>query len=798
MKIKGCLTLALLLTIILLHGQSPNDTIDPDHFNYKLAQDIFLEKFNAFRVSIKTPVMEPDPILQKAAQSQAGYCMKKNLVTHYQPEYDKMYEPKDRVRFYHGNHGLVGENCLYNFIRVAAMDTHAHQMTTIYTYDQLANGILEQWKNSPPHYANMIHKEYTRTGIALSMHEDKKTIYATQVFASAPYTPPYNGLKYSDTTWGVKENVPGKCRSLGEYDFLAEILSSYLLLYNDSIFQYYQDESVIKKLLQGPKDGLAADLVFKNQFFCDKPNNLHPSTVFDGYMLPPKYRDEIFKSDKYKNEELLSYLGSVPRGAPLMNMQINLALVQNSEICRYSYPVVIDRDMLKDLPVYPQWCKVDGSIKKGVADFDREFYIPFERNATHQDSFYFQRLKDLLVVFDGTISSVEIDAYSSVEGTEASNLALQNARANFIEGFIKKNITQKVAIKKNALENWDKMYAQIRDAGFKHFFSDTSHATMRAEINKRIDEPILSDWLNKQRIATVKLHLHKEYNDTTEARFMPMVLYDKIYNNDSTQAIIAYSRTISAYQEGNLDKRYLSAIEVPLRSSLLPLVNNYLASIIVQSDIFNYSSYSASYFDYIDSAVKKFSAFKPLKFNVLVYQTHLYFHNHLKDVNGFQKMSADVDSLCRDTTIDKKLRHQLEFNYYLTGSTFYFQHRMFKDMYRSFEKVKALLPLANLKASEAYDVGLYFNYFMRCHETMKLLETYLQKYPEDEDLIYLYVSTGALINLNTGQKLDLYYKELEKLAIKNKPRLCRWFNTNYQLLRQPEFKKRICANCHLD
>jgi hypothetical protein len=779
-------------------GQDANDTIDPDHFNYELTQSLFLHDFNAFRTSIKAPLVEADPILQKAAQDQAAYCMKTNLVTHFQPENDKKADPKKRVEFYHGNHPIVGENCLMTFLFEPAKDVHTNKTTTIYTYAQLAKGLFEQWKNSPPHYANMINTAYTRTGIDLSMYSNKKIMYATQVFASDPYSPPHNGLKYSDTTWGVKEHVDGKCKPFGEYDFLATAYSSYIVDYGDTLYQYYQDEKVVKDMLTGPRDGLAIDLVFKSQFFCDKPNNLHPSTVFDGYMLPPRYRDRIFKDDLYKNEELLSYVGAVPPAAPRRDMQTNVILIQNGMACRYSYPVRVEHDILKDLPIYPQWCKAEGTIQKGIASLDKKFEIPFEKNATKQDTFYFKKLKELLHVFDGAITTVEIDASSSVEGTKAINISLQKARADFIESFIKKNINQPVTITKNAIENWPKMYEQIRNSGLTHFFNDSNQTTLRRDINLRMEEPMVKYWLDEQRVATVKIHLHKEYNDTTEARFLPLVLYDRMYKGDSAQAFIAYSRIIDAYQRGDLSKNYLSAIEVPMERKFLPVVNNYLASLIVQSDIFNYNAYSRAYIQYIDSAEKKFPDFRPLRFNMAVYRTHLYFHGQLDSVKEFRKLGKIVDTLCRDTTIDKKLRYQLEFNYYLSGSIFYFNHRLYKDMFASFDRVKGLLPLASLRAQEVYDIGKYFNFFARYNETIKLLDTYLETYPEDEDMIYLYVNTGALVNINTHYREDFYYQQMEKLAVKNKPRLCRWFNENYQLLREPEFKKRICTHCILE
>ncbi len=796
--------LTLLFALILrpaLQAQSATDTIDPDHLNKALIQSLYIEELNALRSQIKAPILGTDPILQKAAQDQADYCNKNNIATHRQAEFPKKYTPKDRVMWYRGNHAVIGENVLMTYLRTPASDPNTQKEFTIWTYADLAHAIFEQWRNSPDHYSNMINGAYTRSALALTLYRNKRVIYAAQVFACDPYTPSAAGsLAYSDTTYGIKEMDPSKCRTYGQYDFLASIFSSYLIQVGDTVYQYYQDVNPIKHMLTEARDGLALDLVYKKQFSCTLDNNLHPSTVFDGYMLPPHYRDEIFRNNKYKNGELLSYLGTIPKEAPreAAGLQVNTILIQNGMMCRYSYPIRIEQDILKDLPIYPQWCEAEGKLGHGVADFDKEFYIPFAKNETRQDTFYFKKLKDLITTFDGAITKVEITAYSSIEGTASNNLMLQKARADFIEKFVRANMQQSASVDKRALENWPRMMEQCGLDPTKASLTPYQKDTIRRRINAHMYDNDIRAMLDDQRVARVRIHLHKEYDDNTEVRFMPLIIQDRIYKGDSAQAIIAYSRVIDAYRKGNLSKHFLSAIEIPLQRQFVPMVSNYLASIIVQSDIFDYSAFSTPYFKYIDSAEHLFPDFKPLRFNMAVYRTHLYFHQQLTDVELFRKLGKTVDSLTSDEKLDKKLRYQLEFNYYLSGSIFYFHQRQFRDMFASFDHVKRLLPLASLRAQEVYDIGRYFNYFARYTETTKLLETYLEQYPNDEDLIYLYVNTGAIVNFNLNQKIDFYYNQMAKLAAKNRPRLCRWFNENYQLLRYPDFKTKICQECQLN
>lgn len=148
-------------------------------------------------------------------------------------------------------------------------------------------------ENSPGHYQNMISVPYTNTALALTLSENGKIIYAVEVFACNQFSPIKNGLHYTDTTYGVQEYDQVKCKGFGEWDYLSLIFSSYTFIDGDSIFQYYQNERTIRQMLSGAKDGLALDLVYKNQFRCNEDDILNPSTVFDGYMLPPVYRDDF-------------------------------------------------------------------------------------------------------------------------------------------------------------------------------------------------------------------------------------------------------------------------------------------------------------------------------------------------------------------------------------------------------------------------------------------------------------------------------------------------------------------------
>jgi uncharacterized protein YkwD len=781
-----------------LSAQNPDDAIDIKRFNKNLVDRLFLEELNQLRSTKNAPALATDAILEKAADNHSAYCLKQDLVTHFQRENTKLFDVRARVRYFGGNHAITGENCLLTFLQQPFTDSKTKQLLTISTYKELAHGLFMQWKNSPGHYQNMIAHQYTNTALSLALSDNGKTIYAVQVFASKAYYPPQNGLRYTDTTFGVEEYDPEKCKGFGAHDYLSLIFASYIIREGDSIFQYYEDEKTIHQMLTGPRDGIAIDLVYKNQFNCNGSNRLHPSTVFDGYMLPPVYRDSLFKHDRYKTNEFMTFVGVLPKNAPRKDLQLNNILIQNGQACRYSYPVSVEQDILPDIPVTPTWCKLDGPLTAGEASFVKEFQIPFGKSEKKTENFYFDKLEHLIKVFDGAIKKIEITSYSSVEGNAGNNAELQEARSTFIENFILKRLKQKTVIEKHAGENWDLFYKQIASTPYAIIFSDSSKRNLREAINEHMMEPVLADWLDEQRIASIKIYVDKKYDNQVTSNFLPLVMYDNILRGNENQAQVAYTRLIEAYKKGEIDKYYLTAVEIPLEKKYLGLINNYLASILIESDIFDYANYNPRYLVYIDSVKKHFADFKPLAFNLSVYKTHLYFRKMLTEPNEFKKLEGDILKFKNDIQIDQEALNHLMYNYHLTASIFYRELHRFDEMYAAFEKVKPYLNLSSLSKKEVLQTGKFFNYFFRFNETIDLLEHYKEKYPNNVDLIYLYVSTGGIYNLNKGYHTEIFLEQLDKLAKMDRQKLCNWFNENYQMIRDEDFAKKICSYCTLN
>jgi hypothetical protein len=189
----------------------------------------------------------------------------------------------------------------------------------------------------------------------------------------------------------------------------------------------------------------------------------------------------------------------------------------------------------------------------------------------------------------------------------------------------------------------------------------------------------------------------------------------------------------------------------------------------------------------------------PLNFNKVALNTFL-FYNGIKDsVMEFKKIEKDIIKLSKDTTtIPSKLYKKLMFNYYLTGSKFYTIKKLFESRDYCYHKVKNLIQYDNLSRDEIISLVKYFNFFGDFKQSIVLLEESIKKIPNDPILTELYISTGAIYNLNNNYKIPFYLEQIEILNKLNHKKLCDWLNINFQVLRYEEVKSSICRFCVLD
>jgi len=154
-------------------------------------ENLILQKLNQHRSELNLTPLRSQIHLQKAAIFHSKYQANNNILTHDQN--NKKYEsPFKRVIAHGGINATIGENVAFISLKK--------------TYEEVAEDFYQAWKNSPPHYENMIYPDYRYSGIRFQVNTVGDLIYGTHVFGGEIYIPP------------PVENFPKGAYGIKDYD----------------------------------------------------------------------------------------------------------------------------------------------------------------------------------------------------------------------------------------------------------------------------------------------------------------------------------------------------------------------------------------------------------------------------------------------------------------------------------------------------------------------------------------------------------------------------------------------------
>ncbi len=798
------LACAFCLYLPLVFGQINSDSFSINNINYEKLEQLFLQRVNVHRNTLKLKILMKDPVLKLAATNQANYCKAQNKVTHIQQPPSYLKNPVDRVAYYNGSHAIVGENILTVSLLQPILING--KIITLNTYSGLTDCLFDMWKNSPPHYKNMISNEFVVSGLGFAFNSKNGYLFATEVFGSMPFIPLNNGLKYDNNTYGIRSASDAYCNYDERYADIPLVIANYIHVENNKVYLYFRHLDYIKKIIQDDSDGFALDIVYKEQFTCNGADNLHGSPIFDGKLLPPVYKKQLFSKNEYAStNELYTKLCELPKDINKDDYQINLITLKNNKLCAYSFPVNIESGLIESIEILPLWSIIEGKIETDTVNIKKTLNVAFSRSETNFDWDAFQsQLQNVLKVYIDAVDTLYVNTHSSIEGNVQTNIKLQEERADKIRQSLVDFLPGRIVVKTISSENWDLFYKQIENTTYKTLFKNKSADEIRKYINQHKDDATIKKWLEQQRTATINIKINEVIDENTPPEILHIGLYNAIRRNKYNQANIISSKMAEAFKNNKINSDYIVPAKVPLERKYLPAINNYISAKIL-SDLNIKINNSVIYLEddyqntrnYIDSAYFLFKDDEAIRFNCIIDQIYQAKQTSDYDPKKYHQIEKQILAFKESKTIDKNILNSVLYNYYLEGSVLYYELRDYNSMDTCIFKIKPFLKLDNLNASQVYEVCKYFNVFYNFEVTQQLLERYLIKYPDDKRLLYLYASTGAFYNLNYNYKISYYYEKVEQFCKKDKPSYCNWINQNFQLLRDPLFKTLFCKNCKL-
>lgn len=729
---------------------------------------------NELRASQGLAPLQSDPQLMKAADAHSRYMASSQVLSHEGKGSAKT--PADRVEQAGGKHfERIGENILATAAQEFPLKKNAVKA--------LAASMFAQWKNSPPHYANMINGEYRLADFGFAVDLKTNKVYAATVFGTKGAEIPG---QLSGNAFGVLKGKENDCDLLiGQLDNVVTNIGNSLIVQDNEILLYYHNVATVQRLIDAPNDGLAVDIILPEQLACGKPNQLDGSPIYDGIMLEPVYRDDLFSRNRAESDfRLITPIGTIPAEYLGKDFSLSLIVIQEGRQCSYSIPIEVPHKSYNLQPVDPIATEPSGiALQQTGIVLSEEVHFDFKRNITSgkaDEPGFGQNMP---------IERIDIISYSSVEGRKENNDRLHHSRAQYMLAQLHTRMRfPDSLVHVTAMENWPQMRFQL-----KYFEMDDlarqSEDSIKAWLRAN-RSPLWDSLLFAQRHSTAVIH----YKGTADASFSPeeemtMNLRSAILTkNDrlANKALFDMFHSDEAFQEELL---FETVVFEALKNNRA-LVQN--ASAVLQKSLHSDGIYKCT--EFLDAWVPHISTLPAeAQHNLLgLYTQAALLLLDEWDVPA-QRLAKVVHPSKFSETANKLHNQSLLLNFHLAAIHYYGQINDSPGINQSFDFIVKHFKKTKLSAQEEIDLVLFFNGWSRYDLTLELLMAHMEQPDFTEDAAFVLAPVAAAYNRDLSE--EQVNRVMEIAHRLNPERWCTFIGENFQLRRYDFAKNKVCASC---
>lgn len=565
-------------------------------------------------------------------------------------------------------------------------------------------------------------------------------------------------------------------------------------MYGDSVYLSFSDPQWLAQMIKSRGDGIAIDLVQKEQFQCDNISRFPPVWSHRGFLLRPLYRDELFKNAVVtQGGNVIVFMGKVPPGIKKENTEGNYILIDDKMMCIYQSIVNVEYhgwDLLESGLYY------DSISKEKLADKYKElgktlrFSIPFEKNKSVYKPEDLKPLRDSLRMTDYAITKISIKAFTSVEGSYEANQDLQNKRAQSIINGLQSFQNEKIESTVTSSENWVEflndvapLYPTLVVKSKEEIKSDLRSENLLSKL-----EPILRN--HRKGIIEITLTKRLSYREGNpdelktyfqqsvekknidEAMYLQQIIFNKIRKQELAETFIQELRAPESLEFGSL------------------LINN--ASYGFDSglsDVFE----SISSFERLDQLLPNNPR---VRYNLCALKLQSW-----KESNTLiqpLELKKEIDGLAAKG-IHPTLIKRLQINYYILMSEKHLQERQYSKKDATVKYIYDLYKTLKMKDEDILNLAKYFSHNSRFDWAESVTEPRIHALDVSEDLLFYYLS----LTIFDGKKTKgLEYRESMLNAININPgRFCSMFNSismggiSFQLLDDTYLRNAYCESC---
>lgn len=791
---RAILTLLLVTASLAVFSQKKKKkTISDENFKMEELPKVLLKELNRFRVSKGLDTLEMNPMLFYSADISS----------------DKMAAAeKDKVEVKTTQKNLKKAGATKRGEEVT-MKAPVSKGRESYKTDDIAKTIYNRWENNVKNLAVLTNPKYTQVGISCALEGEGKKIYVSAVFGGydiknegamhkKELAVPYNTKSKSIKTPELK--TCKTCERWRNYD----ILQKGLYVNNGKVYLKYSNSKELRRLLKKSKDGLAFDVVQREQYAGKEDYNIVDNNLYNkGLMSKVIYKDKFFKSNlllkdpamKKKKNKIKGIEVEMGKIDPKITgpYEINLIVVQDGKYCKtitrgYTESGKIESSTPIGLLPYKGTTGLKPPFEPKSESSILNLRIPFEKNKSEFKDADVQPFIKALNEPDFIIDGLFIYAYSSIEGDSVANAKLQRKRAESVVSVLQNN--QKAKIKPTIetkdswglfmLENEDGKYADLVTMGKRKAINKINgDAKLLNEL-----EPILA----KERFAQIVMDITYDVSGNKEQKFSYVSFGRALKANNYNQAYKIMEFVSKRIGEGKYPEAILDSLKFDENAKTLPLVNNRI-----------YYKYQVNNtVDEDDEAT--FDRLLKLEPSNPILQYNKVFCQLKLDSNA-----GNVDHQAQvQQTIDG-LYGKLDSNY-VNGLNIEWQFKIMEALDTAdnadaqidacIARIKSFYNIKDASWQNALKLSYVFSRAKDFRYSATVLEPYLSKPDVTEGLIYMYISSASRVPEKYYSRT--FARALSMAKAKNPDRYCKLFGEpfmTFQVLENPEVKKVYNGSC---
>ncbi|WP_407556427.1 CAP domain-containing protein [Winogradskyella sp. 4-2091] len=735
--------------------------------------ELLTEKINVLRKAKGKHPLKRHPDLAKAAQLHTDYMVSRNSLNHV--EYNTDFpNPKERVFHFNKSFTNIGENILYT--RPKKLPLNKSEL------ERLAYEMFKSWRNSPGHYANMISDSFYYADFGFGYHTTTKRVFATHVFGKKGYI--IDG-QLSDNAFAV-QSTDATCDDLvgNKSNIIINIGNGLTIINNEVIMGYHSVEN-LHEIIENKNDGFAIDLIDRNQLMCGQENRLDASDIYEGVMLKPVYRDELFANNTAENpKRIIVSLGEIPEHLRGKTLSANIILIKDGKKCSYNVPCHIPSKRYELRDIKPEIYTPKVALKtKGV-------------NGIYEVSFDFKSGKiipvtnPMLEIEPEQIHSIDIKSYTSVDGNSKTNNMLHSKRADYIKNYLKGKLNIKPeAFKIDAKENWELCYYQTELLGLENTLGNH-----KPKIKQYLADNKNEFWkeaLSLQRRSKAIIYLNGNWKIDD-----PLVLHYNLVDailNENYDLVNKVLAEMYLKEESNL---FLN--EEFVLDNLFDepeLVQN--VSALLLKNVYFYSLDNIVFFvrNWLSKPELLSEAAQKNLLNLYSITSRRLLSDWDTNLDDFSKVMhpEKVEPLFESYKNEDKV-NPLFLNYHMASIQYYAQINFSSKIEESFKFITDYFRSQVQNIEDETDLSLFFNRWSMYHLTINNLAERFDNNKLDESSAFVFVKTFVAYQNDSDESLLV---RVHKRAIKfNKERWCKWIDKDFQNLRKDGVKNLYCNTCN--